>query len=150
MDFVDGIFVLQMLIVIPVAVGLFYLICSGIRTNRLRNRGLDVIRVRPCSGRSWLEHFPQAPADKIRHFLRLFAEAFEIPNKHALKIRPDDKIMSIYRTLNPPGVSCDNLEMESLWMSLEKEYQVKLKDDFFNMNLAELFRTVSPVKPQSK
>ncbi len=102
---------------------------------------LRPITKRPCAGIRWRRRFPSATPDSIRSFLALFADAFAFPTKHKHRLRPSDRVMDIYRVLNPPGWSiADVMELETLALDLEWKYGLKLEDCWHDeLTLGELF-----------
>jgi hypothetical protein len=75
--------------------------------------GLGVPRAfrnRTCQGRAWQKSFPQASSDEIREFLSLFVGAFAFPNADRLKFEPSDRVLTIYRAINP-----SNLKLAEVW-----------------------------------
>ncbi|BBE50660.1 hypothetical protein OYT1_ch1100 [Ferriphaselus amnicola] len=98
---------------------------------------------RACQGRGWRSAFPTAPKAEIREFLALFAEAFAFPNKEKLKFSPDDKILSVYRTLYPSRWTPDALEVETLAKDIEAKYGLQFSSVWSeNLTLGELFAKV--------
>ena len=92
-----------------------------------RSRAVRPYYERLCAGIRWRREFPEASAEDIREFLQLFVRAFGFPRKHRLRFRPDDKIMDLYRAINPPDWSIgDNLELESFIHDVQGRYHVDL------------------------
>jgi propanediol dehydratase small subunit len=99
--------------------------------------------VRTCQGRDWRRAFPTAPKTQIREFLALFVEAFAFADKEKLKLRPDDKILSIYRTLYPSRWTPDALEVETLAKDINKKYGLSLASVWSeDLTLGQLFAKV--------
>ena len=107
-----------------------------------------IYRGRACQGASWRRRFPHESKHSIRHFLHFFAAAFAIREKHALQLRPDDELMSIYRAHNPSRLVPDALEFESLSKELEKKHQLHLVSFWHeHLTLGELFVQFSAAQP---
>jgi propanediol dehydratase small subunit len=87
---------------------------------------LRPIYQRDCAGIRWRRRFPEVSAQDIREFLLLFVDAFGFPRKHQLRFRPEDRIMDLYRALNPPDWSLDNMEIEFLSDNFKRRYHVDL------------------------
>jgi propanediol dehydratase small subunit len=102
---------------------------------------LRPITQRPCAGIRWRRRFPDVSADSICNFLTLFADAFAFPAKHKKRLRPTDRVMDIYRCLNPPGWSmADVMELETLALDLEREHGLDLHVVWHDeITLGELF-----------
>jgi propanediol dehydratase small subunit len=45
-----------------------------------------------------------------------------LPKKTALRFQPDDRVMDVYRAINPPGAGADSLELKMLAMLVERSY----------------------------
>lgn len=71
-----------------------------------------------CTGFVWRKRFPQTSKVEIREFLDIFIEAFGFAERRRLCFTPDDRVMDINRTLQPPGTLTDNMELESLIQDL--------------------------------
>jgi propanediol dehydratase small subunit len=105
-----------------------------------RHRRLKRFWERGCAGREWRREFPEASARQIREFLEMFVHAFGIAPKHRLAFKPRDEVMDVYRALNADGFP-DNLELESLAMSLKERYGLKFEDVWREgIRLGEVFR----------
>lgn len=130
------IFVLVFLLAIA-----FSLVCENARRKSFRP-----ITMRPCAGREWRRHFPVASKADIREFLVLFEDAFAVGRKHALKFRPDDRIMDVYRAVNPPKwTMADQLELEIFGLSVEDRYGVSLPDIWRDdLTLGDVFAQAKP------
>jgi hypothetical protein len=110
--------------------------------DHLRTRALlRPIMKRPCAGIRWRRRFPDASPNSIRSFLALFADAFVFPTKYKNRLRPNDRVMDIYRLLYPPGwLTVDAMEIETLASELERKYGFTLEDEWHDkMTLGELF-----------
>ncbi len=107
----------------------FVAIAFGLVGEIARRKSLRPITLRSCAGREWRRHFPAASSADIREFLVRFEGAFGVGRKHALKFRPDDRIMDIYRAVNPPKwTMADQMEVEIFGLSVEDRYGVSLPD----------------------
>jgi hypothetical protein len=99
--------------------------------------------VRQCQGRDWRRAFPEAPKAQIREFLTLFVEAFAFAEKEKLKLSPDDRILSIYRTRYPSRWTPDALELETLAKDVKTKYGLSLASIWNeNLTLGQLFAKV--------
>ena len=97
---------------------------------------------RPCAGRRWRRAFPDAPKPHIREFLQIFADAFGLPREHRLAFRPDDRLMDIYRAMNPPRwTAADSMELETFALLIQRRYGLTLESVWREeLTLGELFR----------
>jgi propanediol dehydratase small subunit len=96
---------------------------------------------RSCAGRDWRRAFPGAPAEEIREFLKLFVDGFALRREHYLAFRPADRVMDVYRAINPPNwTPADSMELETFAQLLEQRYRLSLesiwRDD---ITLGEVF-----------
>ena len=109
---------------------------------RESKRRLAKIWVRPCAGREWRLHFPDAPKTEIRKFLTLFTDSFGFGDEKRLQFKPTDTIIEIYQALYPQQGWPDALEMETFAMRIEETYKCTITEDwkFSEMTLGELFR----------
>jgi propanediol dehydratase small subunit len=98
---------------------------------------------RRCTGRAWRDRFPEAKEEEIRGFLELFVESFALSRKRKLSFLPDDKIMDVYRAINPQIGGADALECETLVAECEARYGVDINRGFSDSTtLGDLFRSV--------
>jgi len=108
-------------------------------------------RSRTCQGRGWRQHFPQTPIKEIRDFLLFFVKAFAFSDNEKLKLRPDDKILEIYKALYPSKWTPDALEFETLAKDLQQRYSVELekiwRDD---LTLGDLFTECLRAMPNTR
>lgn len=113
----------------------------AVASGAIQRRAFSSIASRNCAGRSWRQAFPAASKTDIRRFLQLFVDAFAISRKHALKLRPDDAVMAVYRSVNPPEWSvADAMELESLDLAFKTNYGIELKTIWRqDITLGELF-----------
>jgi hypothetical protein len=107
----------------------------------VRRRALSPMLTRSCAGRDWSRAFPHAQNDEIRAFLKHFVDGFALRRKHYLAFRPTDRIMDVYRAINPPTWTvADGGELETFAEELERRYGVSLqsiwRDD---LTLGEVF-----------
>jgi propanediol dehydratase small subunit len=98
----------------------------GVAFELMRRRRLAPIFDRSCAGRHWHRAFPKAPKSDIREFLKLFMDAFALPRKHHLAVRPDDRILDLYHAVAPRWQSVDSLELETFSRLLEHRYGLRL------------------------
>ena len=90
-------------------------------------RAVRPLYQRECAGVRWRRRYRNASAQEIRDFLQLFVDSFGFPRKHRLRFRPEDKVMDLYRALNPPNWSIgDNMELESLIDDFRARYHIDL------------------------
>ena len=100
----------------------------AVASGAIHRRAISSIASRNCASRSWRQAFPAASNTDIRRFLQLFVDAFAISREHALKLRPDDAVMAVYRSVNPPEWSvADAMELESLDLAFKTNYGVDIK-----------------------
>jgi hypothetical protein len=65
--------------------------------------------------------------------------SFALPRHRKLNFAPTDRVLHIYRAINPPGWP-DALELETLDRALESEYKLQLRDVWKDdLTLGELF-----------
>jgi len=81
---------------------------------------------RSCTGRAWMKQFPAAEADDVRRFLLLFVGSFGFSRKRALQFTPTDRVLDIYRALNPLNGMPDALELETLARRVQTTYGLDL------------------------
>lgn len=127
-----------LIILVAVAVGV------GVAVEIVRQRAMRIIKERSCAGFRWHRQFPDARADEIRRFLDLFVDAFAFPKKYRLRLQPEDQVVELYRTLNPPNWTIsDAMEFETLGIELEREYGFDLFSCWHDdITLADLFQQV--------
>ena len=117
---------------------------AGIVSVFARHRGLQSYLQRACTGRQWRRRFPNASKSQIRAFLDLFVKDFGLCRKRRLCFSPDDRVMDIYRTLNPPKWTlADALELETLARDMMQSYHTDIvpiwRDD---ITLGDLFAKI--------
>jgi propanediol dehydratase small subunit len=101
------------------------------------------------SGRSadiqdWSSSFPDASEADCRKYLALFVEAFGLPRDDAMKFRPDDELLAIYRAIYPKHLFvADCMEIENLAIALDKEYGLDLLPMFHDsLRLGDIFHRI--------
>jgi hypothetical protein len=95
---------------------------------------------RICEGKSWRRAFPDAPKEEIRDFLTTFIDAFGFPKEEKLKIRPEDKILNVYRSIYTSKNMPDSLELETLARDVKDEYGLEMTTLWSErLTLGELF-----------
>ena len=106
-----------------------------------RRRRLSPVLGRACAGRDWRRAFPEAPTEEVRAFLKLFVDGFTLRRKHYLAFRPADRIMDVYRAINPPKwTAADSMELEIFAQLLERQYGLSLKSIWRDdITLGEVF-----------
>lgn len=106
---------------------------------------------RACQGRGWRRNFPRTPIKEIRAFLIFFVKAFAFTDNEKLKLKPDDKILEIYKALYPSKWMADALEFETLERDLRQKYSVELekiwRDD---LTLGDLFAECLKATPNTR
>ena len=126
------------LLIILVAVGVGF----GIAVEVRRRREMRPIASRFCAGVRWRRYCPDAAPDDIRRFLALFVDSFAFPRKYRNRLRPTDKVMDLYRVLNPPDCTLgDVMELETLASELERTYRLDIEERWHeDITLGDLFR----------
>ncbi|MEW5835308.1 MAG: hypothetical protein AB1832_09615 [Pseudomonadota bacterium] len=118
----------------------------------LRNSGVPrAFHERCCQGAQWRRQFPNASKKSIRQFLALFASAFAIKAKHALRFSPNDELLAIYRARYPSRLTPDALEFETLDLKLQKHHGLALASIWHeHFTLGELFGAVSAAEQSAR
>jgi len=94
---------------------------NSIPVQRESKRRLHRYWDRICTGADWRNSFPNASKEEIRKFLDAFIDGFAFKRQQRLKFIPGDKVMDVYRALNPSDVWPDALELETFAKILKKE-----------------------------
>jgi len=116
------------------------ILIGGILAQRAFSERMDRFYGRRCTGRAWQERFPDVGKEEIRDFLKLFVESFALSSKRKLSFAPNDKIMDVYRAINPQIRGADALECETLVAACDERYGVDITRDFSdNTTLADVF-----------
>src|SRR5262245_13878943 len=87
---------------LPIALLVVAAVCGGFIGHAHRSRSLRPYWQRACMGIRWRRRFPDAPKADIREFLRIFVDAFAFNQRRRSRFAPDDRVMDVYRALNPP------------------------------------------------
>lgn len=96
---------------------------------------------RPCQGKGWRETFPSSSKQGIRAFLAVFVNAFACADNEKLKLKPEDKVLDIYRAIYPLGWVGDALELETLAKAIQVKYGFSLGSVWHeSLTLGELFQ----------
>ncbi len=104
-------------------------------------KALRIYWSRVCTGFRWRRRFPEASKAEIRSFLDVLTSSFGFGDKWRLRFAPDDKVMDVYRALNPLEGMPDSLELEELTVRLEERYGTDFKAIWNkNITLGDLFR----------
>lgn len=111
--------------------------------------GLEPFRRRACSGAAWRRAFPWADKADVRSFLRCFVDGMALPDQYALKFRPGDRVLEVYRALyggrTPLG---DHLECETFLEEVGLEFGLTVDDllDVWHpdVTLGELYSRAAP------
>lgn len=83
---------------------------------------------RPCQGHAWRRAFRQAEKQEIRDFLGLVMDAYGLPAREKLRLRPDDELLAIYRSIYAGRVALmDDCELEQLTLDLRRRYGLDLE-----------------------
>ena len=87
----------------------------------------EFCRRRPAEA-EWRLAFPDRPGPEVREFLVAFTVAFGIGQKHWRVFRPDDRLYTVYRALNPApwNMQADSCEYEWFDSLLTRKYRLKL------------------------
>jgi hypothetical protein len=121
-------------------IGVFAIgILWSIHHERRRRSALALYWARNCAGRAWRNTFPEVESDAIREFLYLVVDAFAFDRKYALKLAPEDTLISLYRASNPDPSAPDSLEIESLNRSFSGRYGGRLDGLTLEVTFGELF-----------
>lgn len=127
--------ILLLILMLVIFVGIYF---AGPKANAM----LGPFWARRCEGRAWKRTFPHASNAQIRQFLEIFVDAFALPRSRMLRFAPLDRLMDVYRALNPPGWP-DSLEFETLDEQLRRRYGFELRHAWKeNLTLGELFARV--------
>lgn len=89
-----------------------------------RRRALQRFWDRHCMGIRWRRRFPDAPKTELREFLTIFVDSFCFDHTRRTRFSPDDRVMEVYRAKYPPGSLADDMELETLGLSLEERYGI--------------------------
>ncbi len=119
------------------------ILVAGILAQRGYSTRMRRFYERRCAGRAWRARFPAAKKEEIRGFLELFVDSFALSRKKKLSFSPDDKVMDVYRAINPQVGGVDALECETLVAECEERYGVDITHGFSDSTtLGDLFRAV--------
>ena len=75
--------------------------------------------------------------------LTMLCEAFGFNPDDRYKFVPDDNVKDIYRACYPRWKVCDEMEIESLMMDLEKRYGVEVEEWLWEAPLGEVVKRVA-------
>jgi propanediol dehydratase small subunit len=133
------------IIVFTVVILLAGLLAQRAFTERMR-RFYD----RRCTGRAWRDQFPGANKEEIRSFLELFVGSFALSKVKKLSFAPDDKVMDVYRAINPQVGGADALECETLVAECEERYGIDITRGFTDSTtLGDIFRVIQKAPNQA-
>ena len=90
----------------------------------LERKAMRLYWSRVCTGLRWRRRFPDATKAEFRGFLDVFVDSFGFNEKRRFCFAPDDKVMEVYRALNPIESWPDAMELEELTLRLEERYGV--------------------------
>ena len=112
-------------------------------------RYIHGVYARQDAARDWRSQFPDAmPA--VDRVLTDFCEAFLLKVRYKYHLRPDDRIMEIYK--NTTGPIADEMQLETLSISIESSFEVdiaeQLNEDTTLADLVDavLTKTSSPTE----
>ena len=107
----------------------------------VRHRSFAPYADRKSDTQYWLERFPLVPESEICKFLTTFVDAFSLSDKHRFKFRPTDRLMDVYRAINPPKWTvADAMEFELFSLQLERQYGLRLEGCWCeDLTLGEVF-----------
>ncbi|MEM7576565.1 MAG: hypothetical protein AAF328_03735 [Planctomycetota bacterium] len=110
---------------------LLYIVMCGLE-NSARRIAFGRVAQRSCAGFAWRARCRRERTLAVRSFLESVVDEMGLPRKLTAKLRPDDRIMDIYRWIYPPNrnLGADALELECLSLELERRYRVSLADMF--------------------
>ena len=101
-------------------------------------------RYRPCTGKEWKDTFPYSKKEELREYLSLFVDAFGFRRSQALRFKPNDVILDIYRAKYPIKGWPDYLELETLARDIEDCYHVDFEKIWDGtLTLGDLFQLVA-------
>lgn len=116
-----------------------------VRGTSVERRRMMLHWQRACTGRLWRKRFPAASKPEIRQFLDVFIESFGFAVRQRLCFAPDDRVMDVYRALDPHRFLSDGMELETLVRDLQRRYRVEIhgswRDD---ITLGDLFSRTRP------
>jgi len=92
--------------------------------------------------RSWVERFGLAEAERIGRFLRLYCGAFLFRESDAIRLRPDDKPIDIYRLFHAHR-PVDQMEFEMFHLRLKRQFSIEFTAaDFERLSLGEMYERI--------
>ena len=128
---------------IPFIIFAAVILVAGLLAQRGVTKRMRRFYERRCTGRAWRDRFPEAKKEEIRSFLELFVDSFALTKKKKLSFAPDDKVMDVYRAINPQFGGADALECETLVAECEEHYGVDITRGFSDSTtLGDIFRAV--------
>jgi hypothetical protein len=117
---------------------------ASIKNEAQRKKSLQKYWDRDCMGAQWKRRFPNSSAEEIREFLDTFVDSFLFEKHERLCFSPDDKVMDVYRALNPSGFP-DSMEVEDFSLNLRKRYSIDLASAPPDIMLGEIYAQISHV-----
>ena len=128
---------------ITIAIVATAILIAGILAHRAFVERMRRFYDRRCTGRAWRAQFPDAKKEEIRGFLTLFVESFALSRKKKLSFAPDDRVINVYRAINPQVGGVDALECETLVAECEERYSIDITRGFSDSTtLGDIFRAV--------
>lgn len=121
----------------------------GFILERVTRKSFAPYARRPYATEEWVRRFQNTGPQEVIDFLRVFADAFAIGIKHALKFRPDDLLMDVHRALNPPDWTFGDLaERQCFAILLKRRYRIALEAIWHDkITLGEIFAATRPGYP---
>jgi hypothetical protein len=111
----------------PVIIILGLLVAAGIIVAWGQHRPVAPLLRRPSALPAWRQFDPLASDKAVREFLLLVVYAFGLRRKYHGVLRPDDRVLDLYRMVTPPGWTVgDQGEIESFDILLKRTYEIDL------------------------
>jgi hypothetical protein len=90
----------------------------------------------------WVERFGPAETERIGGFLRLYCGAFLFRESDAVRLRPDDKPIDIYRQFHARR-PVDQMEFETFHLRLKRQFCIEFTSaDFERLSLGEMYERI--------
>lgn len=121
---------------------------AAVYAYRQFSQGPKPYRARICQGQHWRDTFPTQDKKDIRLFLECLTMGMGLSPKLALKFRPNDKVLDIYKSLYGGKVPiADNMECEEFLDALSDCFDVNIEQIHAIWNeditLGDLYRQMS-------
>ena len=96
---------------------------------------------------SWVERFGVPETERVGRFLRLYCGAFLFRESDAVRLRPDDKPIDIYRQFHAHW-PVDQMEFETFDLRLKRQFCIELTSaDFEQLSLGEMYERIQQAEP---